>query len=121
MPSHAGVPKAAAPMPDPGRPVTDWRSRAACLGADPDLFFPDGEIGHGPKRQAERAKAVCWRCPVQVTCLEWSVVTRQPYGVWGGADESERRAEVRRRSKEAAQKAAAERARALLGLQPSPA
>jgi hypothetical protein len=71
-----------------------WLSDAACIGADPELFFP---IGTSPPAadQAFRAKAVCRSCPVRSPCLEWSLVTFQDAGVWGGLDEEERR-EIRR-------------------------
>jgi len=38
-----------------------WHSRAACLGADPELFFPIGETGPALSQIAE-AKQVCGRC-----------------------------------------------------------
>jgi WhiB family redox-sensing transcriptional regulator len=73
---------------------TTWIDRARCIGEDPELFFPIG-----PPRlvttQTARAKAVCRDCPVRDECLEWSLVTAQDAGVWGGLDEEERR-EIRR-------------------------
>ena len=50
--------------------------------------------------QTARAKAVCVACPVRDECLEWSLVTAQDAGVWGGQDEDERR-ELRRRRRRA--------------------
>jgi WhiB family redox-sensing transcriptional regulator len=68
-----------------------WRSRAACLAEDPELFFP---IGHnGPALlQIEEAKAVCRRCEVIETCLSWAIESGQDTGVWGALSEDERRA-----------------------------
>ena len=75
-----------------------WRDRAACLGENPELFFPDGNTG--PARlQAERAKAVCRRCPVVEACLKWAMETGQDAGVWGGLSEDERRALKRRNAR----------------------
>jgi WhiB family redox-sensing transcriptional regulator len=78
-----------------------WLTAAACIGEDPDLFFP---IGSSPPaaEQTARAKIVCHACPVRAECLEWSLVTYQDAGVWGGLDEEERRAirRARRRSPE---------------------
>ena len=63
-----------------------WLSDAACIGEDPELFFP---IGASPPAadQALRAKAICRSCPVRSACLEWSLATYQDAGVWGGLDE----------------------------------
>ena len=65
-----------------------WRSRGACLSADPDLFFPISP-GGASQRQVRRAKAVCATCPVQAECLAFAVETRQAHGVWGGLGEEE--------------------------------
>jgi WhiB family redox-sensing transcriptional regulator len=72
-----------------------WRDRAACLGENPELFFPDGNTG--PARlQTEKAKAVCRRCPVVEACLTWAMDSGQDAGVWGGLSEAERRTLKRR-------------------------
>ena len=78
---------------------TTWISGAACIGEDPELFFPMGPPGL-VTAQTARAKAVCVACPVRDECLEWSLVTAQDAGVWGGLDEDERR-ELRRRRRRA--------------------
>jgi WhiB family redox-sensing transcriptional regulator len=67
------------------------------------LFFPVGS-SEPALAQVERAKLVCRGCPVRTDCLEWSLVTCQDAGVWGGLDEEERREirRARRRSKVAA-------------------
>lgn len=70
----------------------DWRRRAACLAADPELFFTVGTTALAGE-QATEAKAVCAGCPVRRECLDWALVTKQDHGVWGGLDEFERRAE----------------------------
>ena len=41
----------------------DWRDKAACLTADPELFFPVGNTGPAVD-QIEKAKSVCARCSV---------------------------------------------------------
>lgn len=68
-----------------------WQDDAACVGVDPSLFFP--ERG----KTAREAKKICAECVVREECLTFGVETRQPYGVWGGMTERERRAERRRR------------------------
>ncbi len=68
----------------------DWVRKARCIGIDPELFFPVGSTGPA-LAQVEAAKAVCRACPVRPECLEWSLVTGQDSGVWGGTSEEERR------------------------------
>lgn len=68
----------------------DWRQHAACVGKDPELFFPVGVTGPALE-QAERAKAVCRGCAVADECLQWALETNQDAGVWGGMTEEERR------------------------------
>lgn len=90
----------------PGSPAsyddaTSWRSDALCRGVETDLFFPAGELGEEPVQQAEAAKAVCMRCPVRQECLEYALATDQPFGVWGGTTEAERRSIRRRRRRRA--------------------
>ena len=69
----------------------EWSQRAACLSAEPEMFFPIG-AGEGSARETEAAKAVCGRCQVIDDCRDYAIATRQPHGVWGGLDEDERRA-----------------------------
>jgi WhiB family redox-sensing transcriptional regulator len=74
-------------VPDPRM---DWRQRAACVGEDPELFFPIGSGRHADE-QTVLAKRVCARCPVIRECR--SVAVSSGYeGIWGGLDDSERRA-----------------------------
>jgi WhiB family transcriptional regulator, redox-sensing transcriptional regulator len=75
--------------------LVDWRHEAACVGHDPDLWFPAGETGPAAE-QIRYAKRVCGSCPVREECLEYAIVTNQVSGVWGGLTEEERRP-VRRR------------------------
>ena len=34
---------------------------------------------------------ICGVCPVKVDCLDYAMEIREPYGIWGGLTESERR------------------------------
>ncbi|MDD7384118.1 MAG: WhiB family transcriptional regulator [Actinomycetaceae bacterium] len=86
----------------------DWRSRAACLTEDPELFFPIGNSGSA-LTQIEEAKRVCARCQVSSACLEWAMDNGQDSGVWGGMSEDERRSLKRRRARARSQRAAATR------------
>jgi WhiB family redox-sensing transcriptional regulator len=69
----------------------EWSNRAACLSAEPDLFFPVGTTGVALD-DISAAKAVCARCLVLSECRDYALRTRQPFGVWGGMDEDERKA-----------------------------
>ena len=79
-----------------------WQWRAACRGHDENLFFPPSRFERAEeKRSRERAaKDICATCPVQVECLDYALRIREPYGVWGGLNEQERRRHLRERDEE---------------------
>lgn len=58
----------------------DWMDDALCKDADVDFFSED------PK-EIQRAKEVCFECPVRRKCLQYALDTETRFGVWGGADE----------------------------------
>ena len=68
----------------------DWRADAACRNADPELFFPDGDVRFA-RAQVKTAKLICRGCPVSATCLSWALASGQEAGIWGGLTEEERR------------------------------
>ena len=68
----------------------DWRDDAACRDADPELFFPDGDI-RSARAQVKTARLICRGCAVSATCLNWALATGQEAGIWGGLTEDERR------------------------------
>ncbi|MFF5446358.1 WhiB family transcriptional regulator [Streptomyces sp. NPDC012888] len=79
----------------PGRAEHEWRwqSRAACRGLGSERFFhPDGERGDDRDARDRAAKRVCASCPVRVQCLRHALHVQEPYGVWGGLTQEERRA-----------------------------
>ena len=80
---------------------TAWHAAAACRDADPELFFPDGDI-RSARAQVKTAKLICRGCPVRVTCLNWALASGQDDGIWGGMTEDERRW-LRRRGRSFAQ------------------
>ena len=70
----------------------------ACRSADPDLFFgPAAEFVTARQKREAQAKAICARCPVRPACLAFALDTGQGHGLWGGANEDERRAMLRQR------------------------
>ena len=67
-----------------------WVSYAACLDSDPYLFFP------GPDGDTGEALRICSSCAVREQCLDYALMARERYGVWGGTTERERRRLLRR-------------------------
>lgn len=72
-----------------------WRTRGACGGLDPSIFFPESE------ELAEEAKSICAECSVRIACLEHALALREKDGVWGGTTARERRRIVRQRRRSA--------------------
>jgi len=68
---------------------SQWWERAACRGADPELFFPVGEAGPSGL-QIGQAKQICHACPVTGTCLAWALRNSVTDGIWGGSTQGER-------------------------------
>lgn len=73
----------------PTRAALDKGVTPLCSEIDINLYFPD----KGQTLEHDAAKALCFTCPVQAECLEWSL-HHEDYGVWGGYNGSER-AEMR--------------------------
>lgn len=79
-----------------------WMEQAACVGHDPELWFPsDGKgrpPGNGERPETERikkAKAICAGCPVRNECLTFALENKEDHGIWAGVGR-ERRRELRR-------------------------
>jgi len=64
---------------------------AACIGLDPELFFPTNNMS--PKVE-DLLKKTCLRCPIFDDCLEYSLKVKVE-GWWAGTSEKER-VELRR-------------------------
>ena len=81
-----------------------WWDLAACRGQDASYFFAPSCFEKREEKLAREAvaKSICSRCPVGEECLEYALVTRESHGVWGGMNEMERRALLRRMAREAA-------------------
>ena len=84
--------------------ITDWTTRAACKGTDPDELFVQGAAQN-------RAKLICRGCPVRTECLADALDNGIEFGVWGGMTERERRALLRRRPEVTSWRDLLERAR----------
>jgi WhiB family redox-sensing transcriptional regulator len=70
----------------------NWMDKAACTEVAPDLFFADATNLVDTKL----AKKVCGECRVKDECLQYALVNRMDYGVWGGLAVQERRSLLRK-------------------------
>ena len=68
-------------------------------GVDPDAWYPpyedrvqDLELVVEAREQAARA---CEGCRVAVVCRDYANAVHEPWGVWGGESEIDRRAAIR--------------------------
>ena len=71
-----------------------WLRAAACRGREQSrAFYPPMHHESREERAAreQRAKAICLDCAVQTACLEYALGTREPFGIWGGLTEFERK------------------------------
>lgn len=78
-------------LPKPLIDQYDWQFAGACRQINPETFFsPDAERGPRRRSREAAAKAVCALCPVVAECLKHAMEVREPYGVWGGLNPTER-------------------------------
>jgi WhiB family transcriptional regulator, redox-sensing transcriptional regulator len=80
--------------------VEAWQARAACRGPQAAVFFPPTHAERKDDKQARetRAKAICATCAVARDCLEYALRIREPHGIWGGLNETERKQLAERRA-----------------------
>ena len=80
-------------------PATTWHLLAACRVDTAVHFFPPNHFERKPEkdRRESAARAVCHGCPVRLECLEHALRAPEPYGIWGGLNELQRRRVQRRR------------------------
>ena len=83
--------------------LAGWQRLAACRGEDSSFYFaPSYFEKRGEKLAREAvAKRICAVCPVRQLCLDYALDTREGHGVWGGLNETERRAILKRKALEA--------------------
>lgn len=80
------------------RPISedwDWQLEGLCRQIGNSVFFhPDGERGLARAARIQIAKTICNRCPVVAQCRVYALSVNEPYGIWGGMSENERRKHV---------------------------
>lgn len=81
-------------------PELEWRERAACLDYPAILFFglDDSETPAERRIREDEAKRICSTCQVRSECLDYALATKEPYGIWGGLTELERKARLHGRA-----------------------
>jgi WhiB family redox-sensing transcriptional regulator len=79
-------------LPGPMDHAWQWQRLGACRGMDSSNFFhPDGERNPSRARARPRPRRSATAAPVIEQCREFALATREPFGVWGGLAEAERR------------------------------
>jgi WhiB family redox-sensing transcriptional regulator len=70
-----------------------WMADAACRQDElAELFFhPDRERGGAKISRDSKAKAICNKCDVLDKCMDYVLKHKEPYGVWAGLSEDDRR------------------------------
>lgn len=68
-----------------------WRDQAACLGADPEIFFPITVTGPLHDASVTAARGICQGCAVINQCLDFALAEGIDDGIWAGTTPDERR------------------------------
>ncbi|MHB8219136.1 MAG: WhiB family transcriptional regulator [Acidimicrobiales bacterium] len=71
----------------------EWQAKAACRGPQAAVFFPPSHTERKEEKLAReaRAKSICAECHVCRQCLSYAIRIREPHGIWGGLNETERK------------------------------
>lgn len=91
----------------------EWMTRAECLDAEPESFFPVGKGGPADEQVAYVRREFCGPCGVRGECLSYALTNFIADGIWGGLTGGERAALKRRQSRA--------RAAAAVAVEPLPA
>lgn len=73
--------------------MDDWQTQGLCRGNHAHLFFPPPafERKDDRERREMRAKAICNVCPVEDPCRSYALAINEPFGIWGGTSENDRK------------------------------
>ena len=80
-----------------------FSQKGACSNSefDADWWFPQEKSGNSKWSRtpaAMKARAICSHCPILEECRNYAVQYEGIYGIWGGWDWHEMRAERKRRN-----------------------
>ncbi|MDI9935257.1 MULTISPECIES: WhiB family transcriptional regulator [Rhodococcus] len=79
-------------LPLPLSHFWEWQLHGECRTRNIDLFFPREGEGKGARLRRERvAKEICAGCPVTTECRNRAIAVGEPFGIWGGTSEADRR------------------------------
>jgi WhiB family redox-sensing transcriptional regulator len=56
----------------------------------PEIFYPEGPE-HVRRYDERTAKSICNACPVRELCLDYALVAKEDFGIFGGLTPQERR------------------------------
>lgn len=76
----------------------DWKRRAACKDASPEIFITPGDFDDEPSYPPREARVYCDLCPVKPECLQYGIESNA-IGVWGGTSSYQRRQLTRDRGR----------------------
>jgi WhiB family redox-sensing transcriptional regulator len=74
----------------------NWRTKAACKGMNPDIFYPEHEDGRMPRSYYDDARRICRSCEVSEKCLAEALDNNIVDGMWGGLTPKQRKTYTRR-------------------------
>jgi len=66
--------------------MTDWWQ--GLCHAQPGLlplFYSDN------RAEQDMARELCFSCPIQLECLEYAILNKEKFGIWGGTLPAERK------------------------------
>jgi WhiB family redox-sensing transcriptional regulator len=72
----------------------EWHEHAACVGMNPDMWFP---ARGAPASETRQARAICAGCPVREQCADYAFEHGIHHGIFGGLSERQRRTMRRNR------------------------
>ncbi|MGV9870275.1 WhiB family transcriptional regulator [Rhodococcus koreensis] len=79
-------------LPKPIAELWDWQRDARCISVGSEVFFgPEGERRDAREHREHTTKQYCRTCTVRRECRNYALQAGEPFGVWGGMSEVDRR------------------------------